>query len=378
MTTLTDPKQRTKAVTTESRALTAGAIAFVVTALIGLVAFAGHDAPLAGPGSVGQLAALTGAACTLVVFVISYTLATRTPSMVWLRGSHLPKQILDVAALAFAHAALALLTILVSFWVIQRGFTDAVLYFVPAALFAAAIVAGTIYFVYLSAARMDMFRLSTLLAVFLVAGGLTSMLTAQDPHWWQENVSTLGIDDDFSSAAFNVTLVVTGIILTTLANYMTTELELTAVAAGRPTRGPRVVKWSLVLIGLFLACVGIFPTDEFHTIHNTVAIGMALIYVYLVIAVRSLIPSLPRTFLALGYLFIAVIGVAAVLYGIGYYNLTAVELIAAVLIFTWVIVLIRNTAAVSQDDRTEAHAQLDHAAGLGSESAVAVAPNFPG
>jgi hypothetical protein len=48
--------------------------------------------------------------------------------------------------------------------------------------------------------------------------------------------------------------------------------------------------------------------------------------------------------------FLAAIVVAAVLwFPVGYYNLTAVELIAGLLIFSWLIVLIRNLAAVDAD-----------------------------
>ena len=59
------------------------------------------------------------------------------------------------------------------------------------------------------------------------------------------------------------------------------------------------------------------------------------------------VPSISPAFAALGWVFLAAIVVAAVLwFPVGYYNLTAVELIAGLLIFSWLIVLIRNLAAV--------------------------------
>jgi hypothetical protein len=55
---------------------------------------------------------------------------------------------------------------------------------------------------------------------------------------------------------------------------------------------------------------------------------------------------MPRVFVLLGYVFVGVILVLAVFFAIGYYNLTAVELVAAVLIFSWIIVFLRNTSAM--------------------------------
>ena len=75
-----------------------------------------------------------------------------------------------------------------------------------------------------------------------------------------------------------------------------------------------------------------------------------MVYASLIVRLRTLVPSVSATFAALGWLFLAVIVVAAVLwFPVGYYNLTAVELIAASLIFAWLIILIRNLAAVDAD-----------------------------
>jgi hypothetical protein len=60
---------------------------------------------------------------------------------------------------------------------------------------------------------------------------------------------------------------------------------------------------------------------------------------------------MPRPFVLLGWLFLAVILVLSVLFGIGYYTLTAVELVAGILVFTWIILFIRNAAALEQDAR---------------------------
>ena len=121
-----------------------------------------------------------------------------------------------------------------------------------------------------------------------------------------------------------------------------------------PWSRARYVKWSLVLIGIFLACVGIFHVDDFFWIHNSVATGMAVVFALLVFRMPAVVPGLPRAFFVVGFIFIAVIATVAVFFAIGYYNLTAVEIVAFALIFTWLIVLIRMVSAAATDAATDA------------------------
>nr|WP_227412111.1 MULTISPECIES: DUF998 domain-containing protein [unclassified Cryobacterium] len=185
--------------------------------------------------------------------------------------------------------------------------------------------------------------LSLLLAVFLAVGTLASMLSASDPLWWKENLSTLGINDDISALAFNLTLIIAGVMVTTISHYATAWLP---TATQAEARGRYLVRLALILIGILLACVGIFTLDEFFAIHGLTASGMALIYVAMVIALPWLVPSMPRVFVLLGYVFVGVIVVLAIFYVTGYYTLTAVELIAFVLIFAWLIVFLRTAGSV--------------------------------
>ena len=67
-----------------------------------------------------------------------------------------------------------------------------------------------------------------------------------------------------------------------------------------------------MLIGIFLACVGIFPVDEFFLVHNTVATGMAVIFAVIVVGLRWLVPAMPRVFILLGYVFVGVIALLGI------------------------------------------------------------------
>ena len=105
-----------------------------------------------------------------------------------------------------------------------------------------------------------------------------------------------------------------------------------------------LTRGGLVIVGIFLALVGVFPVDRFFLVHNTVATGMAVVFALLVCALPKLLPGLPKTFYALGYIYVGVVALLGVFFATGFYNLTAVELIAGVLIFSWIIVFLRTVS----------------------------------
>jgi uncharacterized membrane protein YfhO len=133
--------------------------------------------------------------------------------------------------------------------------------------------------------------------------------------------------------------------VTTIAHYATSFLP---DATPGEVRGRRFVRYALALIGILLACVGIFPVDDFMTMHNISAVGMIIVFVTITVTLRKMLPSMPRVFVLLGYVFVGVIVVMAAFFISGYYNLTAVELVVAVLVFSWVILFLRNTGAVAR------------------------------
>ncbi|WP_457099596.1 hypothetical protein [Microbacterium sp. P5_E9] len=325
----------------ESMSLGLGVVAFIVTAVAAIIAFRFQPAPISGPGSVGQFAAIASAVIAIVAFVAGRVL-------VHLRADGKRIGILDVvdiAALAFAHAVIALLSWTLVSVIFEQAFIDAEIFGVAAIVLSGAVAAVTAYVAFFSATHMDLQLLAVVLAAFLVEGIVASMLTADDPHWWMEHLSALGMTNDISSLAFNLTLIVAGLIVTTLARYATTGVPTTH------PHGMARVRLTLILVGVFLGFVGVFPVDDFFWIHTAFASGMAVVFAVLVIRLPIWIPGIARTFVYLGWLFLAGIVVLGILFGIGYYTLTAVELVAGTLVFTWIILFLRNAAAVQEDAR---------------------------
>ena len=58
---------------------------------------------------------------------------------------------------------------------------------------------------------------------------------------------------------------------------------------------------------------------------------------------------MPRAFIMLGWLFLAVTVSLGILFAVGYYTLTAVELVAGILVFVWIVLFIRAASALRQD-----------------------------
>lgn len=333
----------------EATALIVGTVFFVLGFAIGFPVFFGHELAISGAGSIGNFAAYGGAVTAALAFVLG-RLAVRPVEVradAVRDGFSVPGDRLrwyDLAAIAFAHAAIACLGWLGIAELLERSFIGAPVFAFPGAVLVSVAFALTAYVSFLSAVALTPMVLSLVLAVFLVIGAFAAMLASSDPDWWRDNLSALGMSTNSASIAFNVTLIIAGIMITTISRYATAGLP---VDDEHSRRGRFVVRGGLILMGIFLACVGIFPVDEFFLVHNTVATGMAVVFAIVVVGLPWFLRSIPRVFVLFGWVYVLVIALLGVFFAVGYYNLTAVELIAAVLIFSWIIVFLRTAGSVT-------------------------------
>ncbi|MFT4283597.1 MAG: DUF998 domain-containing protein [Protaetiibacter sp.] len=344
------------ATTTESRAILVGGAALGLGFLVGLTVIGGRSLPITGAWSLGTVAAIVAAVMAAVAFVVGYLLPapgsrrrTHPEPSRWRLG-------VNVTALALAHAAVALLLLEGMSIVMADAFIGAEVYSFSSALIVGIASALAAYAAFLSASGMTTARIATVLALYLVVGVMAAMLSTSDPRWWEKNISALGIGDDFSSWIFNVTLIVAGVLITAISVYLITEL-----GQGHLARAPRdaddrhevarirLLGSALVLLGVFLALVGVFPVSWVEWVHNTFATGLVVIFAGLVVGIRWIVPGLPEVFFVVGYVFLGVVLFATVLFAVGVYNLTAMEIIGFALIFAWLILLIRNISASGSD-----------------------------
>ena len=335
----------------ESDALLTGVGAFVLGFLVSLAMFWHRTLAITGSWSVGAVAAVGGAFVAVIAFVVGRIAVRQEVKAVAAEqepilqdGFAAPGQRLrwyDLTAIAFAHAAVALLALLGLAALLEAGFRDAPVFAFPGAVLVGVALALTAYVCSLSAAVLSPSSISLILSIFLVIGALTAMLEATDPHWWRLNLSALGMASNASAPAFNGTVIAAGVMVTTIARYTTAALP---AREQRDRRGRDIVRVGLILIGVLLGCVGIFPVDRFFVLHNTVATGMTVAFAVIVGGLPWFLRGISRVFVALGWTYVLVIALLGVFFATGYYNLTAVELIAGVLIFSWIIVFLRTAS----------------------------------
>ena len=317
-------------------ALGAGILGFATT----LIVQRGQLAPLVSVATVAlPVIAATGAAAFIWAYVRHADGGVR-----W-RMRHPLRRVLDVLGLTLTGVGVAVLLTASMFEVFRLAFVGLELDAVTSAALVAGLAGVCAYALALIAGQLTTSTLATLLGLFLVAGIFTSMLTADDPKWWHRNFSALGMGAATSSYAFNVTIVVAGLVILTLSDYLTIDLLARRGPGGRNLRGIAVIRITLAVVGIALVGLGLVPVDISVPVHNTFSTSALLGFSALIILAPLLLKGLSRAFLAATVVFGALIVVGGVLFAIGYFNLTALELIAVLVIFTWLILFTRNASS---------------------------------
>jgi hypothetical membrane protein len=259
-------------------------------------------------------------------------------------------------SLGLVHGLLVFMSYALMYYVVAESFIDAHIDMWAASFIIALSTGFAGYLVYLSAATMSSVRVSMLTALFLASGTFLSMLTASNPHWWDDHFSSLGAGGGVSGYAFNWTLILAGLVIVALSRYIThdfNKLRHDGLISQKARVG--ILQALLVGIGIALAFVGLFVYDEFPTIHNVSAGGMAIMFLIIVVLLPFITPGFTRAFFAASYslLLALLVGVWLFMF-VHYLNLTVFELIAAAIIFTWVVVFVRHVAALLNDTASAA------------------------
>jgi hypothetical membrane protein len=324
-------------------ALAAGALGGIYGLLVSLFA---PSLSLAGDDPFALWAAGGAAAVAALSSTAGYWRARGDHGQEWRRALPSWKFTVNTVSVVIAHTVLAFLATYALYRVLALGFIGLpIVTFWAVALMAVTLGLST-YIVYLSSSRMTTQRMSSLLMAFIVLGTLTAMVTTPDPQWWMVHFSQLGTFDDLSSWVFNGTLIAAGLLVTTFAVYIANDMTALA-GAGVLTRTPsaRTVPTLFVVMGIMLACVGIFPVDVNLILHNVSASGMAAMFLVLLIGGPRMLRGMPRTYFVASWAFLAATVASVILFVVGYFSLTAFEIIVFALIFGWIAVFIRFLGA---------------------------------
>ncbi|HWI32462.1 MAG TPA: DUF998 domain-containing protein [Microbacterium sp.] len=328
-------------------ALITGAIGGVYGLILSLSSLA--TTIFMGELSFGIMASLGAGVVAAVVAAAGYWGARLRPGQEWRLALPAWKYTVNTISVVIAHVALAFLATYASYRVLSLGFIGLPVVTFWAVVLMAVTLGLTAYLVFLSVSRMTTQRMSSLLMSFIVLGTLTAMVTTPDPQWWEVHFSQLGTFDDLSSWVFNGTLIAGGLLVTTFAVYISTDMDVLIAAGGLANpRSSRIVSGLFVVMGIMLACVGIFPVDVHLVLHNLSASGMAVMFLALLIGGPRLLSGVPRTYFVSSWAFLGATIASVILFAVGYFSLTAFEIVVFALIFGWIAVFIRFLAVTRQ------------------------------
>ena len=318
-----------------------------------VVALIAPSLKLAGDDTFALWAAAGAGVVAAVSSTIGYWRARGRPGQEWRRGLPSWKFTVNTISVVIVHTALSFLAWYALYRVLALGFIGLPVVPFWAVVLMAVTLGLSTYAVYLSVSNMTTQRMSSLLMAFIVIGTVTAMVTTPDPEWWTYHFSQLGTFDDLSSWVFNGTLIAGGLLVTTFAVYIANDMdELVAAGVLTNARGAQIVPVLFVVMGIMLACVGIFPVDVNLALHNLSASGMALMFLALLISGPVLLRGMPRTYFVAAWTFLAATVASVVLFipAVGFFSLTAFEILVFALIFGWIAVFIRFLEAARSVD----------------------------
>ena len=337
---------------TEARAIYFAVFAGTLSLIATLFYFWGRETiPIFGKVSIGATAIVQSSITAIIgYFFVLYQNRDCPPEQSMMTRL---RAYFDMAALSFIHGAIAFLLTTIVFFVVSQGFRGVQIDVFASSFIVAATVLVTGYAFYLIAENATTLMISSALAVFLVAGALTSMFTSTEPYWWQQHLSSLGGGTGISSYAFNVTLIIGGIVIISIADLIAKDFaQLSILDPVYQRANVGIVRAIIVVMGIFLAGIGLFPWNTHPLLHNISSTGMMLLFVCMVACLRSLVPTFSNAFFVFSYALIGVLVASLLLLlRVGYFDLTAFEMICFLVLFGWFVVFVRQVAAALHDEK---------------------------
>ncbi|WP_313810737.1 hypothetical protein [Glutamicibacter sp.] len=347
----------------ERYALWAGLFCALFGLSTGLIIFAGQRPALFGGLSVGSVASVTAgvSAGTASAYAFRRLLRHRET---WLRDIPKWRQYVVGLGLVVVHVASTVMITLVVSYLFQQAFFGLHMDVLAASLSVAAISGLSAYLSLVATARTNAENLSIVLGIYMAAGVLISMLLAENQIWWQGMFSTLGTSGSGMGSfwTFNTTMVISGLVLAAFAEFLTRDLAvLSQTYRCRPSLErypmirrlrprPRVVRWCLIAVSIGVIGVGSIPMDLAPQVHSAFVQLASGAMVILLLGTWVLLPGHPAVFHLMSLSAVGALWLAFLLWNSwGYYNLTGFELSAVAILFTWISVFIRTTAAMIRD-----------------------------
>lgn len=299
----------------------------------------------------GFVLGIEGFAVVFIAFLMGYRQA---PEGFSIKGRfRVVRRASTSAALAFAHASITFLicvalanisTQYIKFFSLDDA-TTLLIISVSAALF--------FYVSFVLGASMTSSKLVNLLVAFIISGVLASIVTAGDSHWWTHHFSALGAGGTTSSYAFNLTMILGGMIIIGLVDYIMIDLaSIDSISARWSLSSANIIRILFIIIGISMIGIAIFPYDSFYFVHNVFGYGMSLVFLTIIFILPWIVPFLSKIFFAVSYVavFLGLFSYYAWC-GLDRISFITFELILGFIIFIWLVLFVRQINAVYADNQ---------------------------
>lgn len=250
-----------------------------------------------------------------------------------------------------------LLALLALDWLLEQIFTGASFdKFTASLILGAALYAVSVFWGQI-AEQIRATWLTTVFTIIMISGVFHSMASNSSREWWHFNLSFLGTQEARDSWQFNLTLMLSALILVALVDYLFVALGEKYAKNWKLT----LMRVMLTLLGLDLGAVGYFPNNaNSHVLHTRVAGYLVLIIIALIISVRWLLPNVTKDFLIMSYAIGGMLVVLQIAFqGVHYLSLTAFEISAFLLAFTWLIRLFNHLEQLIVTDKKIVHLTIE-------------------
>ena len=339
----------------ENVALFLGAGGLVVGATVGLVVLKDFTAfQGSGWSSVSSISDITSGVVAGVVFLLSWLWFVH-PS--WYRGAGVVRRAVHTVGLTLLVGSLTFLMMRAFNRVVDAAFIGLRFDVWSGTTFIALACGVSAYFAASIAARLTLESLSVVVSAFLVMGAMMSAVNASDQFWWQVHFSSLGMASGLAGFTFNYTLILTGVVIATMADILAFDMRRWLAATGQGRWKSSVVSIGLMIMGLALGGIGLIPVNVSHGGHlftTYVAVGA---FFALALVAPVILRGIPWGFRVASLLVVVFVAMLGYLFkGVRYLGTTGFEMLAVSTVLVWMVLFIRTMAAVSKDALMEAEA----------------------
>ncbi len=177
-------------------------------------------------------------------------------------------------------------------------------------------------------------------------GAVVSGVFTQDTRWMRWHFSRLGEGGTFSSLIFNITLIISALLMINLAitiKESISKIPSDTLNAKAKNTAEKIYFRAFCYITFCLVGVAIFPFDRFPVIHNIFGYSMLFTFLYLCVATSRLLPIFSEKFYKFGYSII-VLTIILYVFFLGFQSVTLlfVEMIILICLYVWLLIFIKG------------------------------------